>query len=394
MKKNNLKSIFPKPIFLGAATRTPIGGFGGSLSPLTAPQLAFLALKHSILLAPEVSQTDWVFLGHARQAGCGPNTARQATILSGLSNQTPAITFNQACASGLASVLSAAEKIALGRSHSIWAGGVESMSNTPFLLPGIRWGYKSGNQNLLDAMIKDGFMCPMAKKLMGETVEDYLVKKFNITRKKQDEYSYLSHKKSAHAWTNGLFNDEICSVNFNSAILEKDEHIRVKTSVDSLAKLNPVFDSSNGTITAGNSCGIADGAAFLHVSDTKYSHTQAELLDFETIALDPKLMGLGPVDSINNLLKRNHLKINDVYAYEVNEAFAAQVLACQTQLKIPEDKLNINGGAIAMGHPIGATGTRMLVTLIHLIKNKPGQLGIASLCVSGGQGVAVLIRSV
>ncbi len=386
---------FSKKIFLGAATRTPIGKFGGSLKRFSAPELATLALKEAMTRAPEVKAPDWVLLGHARQAGSGPNPARQVTIFSGLSEHIPAMTLNLACASGLMSVIAAVEKIALGRAKSIWAGGTESMSNTPYLLPGARWGYRMGNAKILDGMVKDGFHCPMADMLMGETVERYLAQELSITRAEQDAFALDSQRKADLAWKSGAFSAETFSIpaEGKDAGLKEDEHRKGDATLAGLAKLTPVFDSKNGTVTAGNSSGITDGAAFIHVSSERFEHAMAEIIDFEVVALDPKRMGLGPVPAVQNLLKRHKLSVADLEAIELNEAFAAQVLACQRELHIPSEKLNRNGGAIALGHPIGATGTRILVSLLHLLRGKSGALGVATLCVSGGQGVAVLVKS-
>ena len=386
---------FPKSIYLGAPTRSPIGKFGGSLKRFSAPELATLTLREALRRTPDLDAPDMVILGHARQAGAGPNPARQATISAGLPETVPAMTLNLACASGMVSVFSAIEKIALGRARSIWAGGVESMSNTPYFLTDARWGLRMGNSKVIDGMVRDGFHCPMADMLMGETVEKFLAKEMKITRDEQDAYALFSQQKADRAWKTGLFLDETFEIpgNAKNPAFREDEHRRGETTLASLSKLSPVFEPKTGTITAGNSSGITDGAAFVHVSDTKGPHTFAEVVDFETAALDPKLMGIGPIAAVQNLLKRQGLKIEDMEAVELNEAFAAQVIACQRTLKIPEAKLNARGGAIALGHPIGATGARILVTLLHQLKGKKGALGLATLCVSGGHGTAILVRT-
>ena len=406
-----IQSAFPKPIFLGASTRTPIGKFGGALKRFPAGELAALALKECMrrvssradsgLAAenPHGNKADRVLLGHARQAGARPNPARQAALFAGLSDSTPAITLNQACASGLASVIAAGEKIALGRASSIYAGGVESMSNTPYLLMQGRFGLRMGNAEILDGMTQDGFFCPMANMLMGATVDTYLAAELKISREEQDAYALESQKRAENAWKNGLFLPETFEIKGDEKNpvlhpgLKDDEHRRGSTTLESLAKLPPVFDKKNGTVTAGNASGITDGAAFLQVTGRKTAASEVEFLDYETIALDPKRMGLGPIEATRNLLARNGLLATDLEAVEMNEAFAAQVIACNRELKIPTERLNARGGAIALGHPIGATGTRILVTLIHQLKQKTGALGVATLCVSGGQGVAVLVRA-
>lgn len=387
------KSVFNTPVFLSASARTPIGKFGGSLKPFSAPQLAAAALKESIRRSPH-TQSSTVILGHARQAGTGPNPARQCAIAANLPETTVAWTVNQACASGLASVIAAVDRIQSGKLTAAWAGGVESMSNTPYFLSQARWGYRLGNHEVVDGMRKDGFFCPMADMLMGETVEHFIAKELNISRREQDEFAVESQRRAEAAWNQGLFAAETFSIDLGPkhAAFQTDEHRRAQTTLESLAKLPPAFDKA-GSVTAGNSSGITDGAAFVSVS-TDASHAEAEILDYEMIACDPKRMGLGPVPATLQLLKRHNLEASDLEAVELNEAFAAQVIACQRVLKIPPDTLNARGGAIALGHPIGATGTRMLVTLIHRLKGSPGALGLATLCVSGGMGVSVLIRSV
>jgi acetyl-CoA C-acetyltransferase len=392
-----IHSAFPKPIFLSGSVRTPIGKFGGSLKRFSASELAALALKECIRRSAEsvlATQPDWVLLGHARQAGARPNPARQATIFSGLSETVPAITFNQACASGMASVISAAEKIALEKASSIYAGGVESMSNTPYLLMQGRFGLRMGNSEILDGMIQDGFFCPMANMLMGATVDTYLAAELKISREEQDLYALGSQQRAENAWKNGDFTAETFEIagDEKNPAFREDEHRRGSTTLESLAKLPPVFDKKNGTVTAGNSSGITDGAAFMRVSD-EAAGAELELLDYETIALDPKKMGLGPVEATRKILARQGLQISDLEAVELNEAFAAQVIACNRELKIPMEKLNRRGGGISIGHPIGATGSRLLVTLSHILRGEPGALGIATLCVSGGQGVSVLVRA-
>lgn len=391
----SLRSAFPKPIYLGAATRSPIGKFGGTLKRFTAPELAALTLKEALKRAPDATAPDMIFMGHARQAGAGPNPARQAGIGAGLPDTIPAMTVNLACASGLTAILTALDKIALGRAHSVWAGGVESMSNTPYFLMQARWGQKMGSAEVIDGMHKDGFFCPMSGMVMGETVEKFLVPEFKVTRAEQDEYAIETQRRAADAWTKGLFNAETFEVPAAGKApgLRNDEHLRADTTLEKLAKLGPVFDAKTGTVTAGNSSGITDGSAWVHVSDDKGPHAMAEALDYEIVALDPRRMGVGPVEAVQNLLKRNGLTVNDLEAIELNEAFAAQVIACQRTLKIPGEKLNPRGGSIAIGHPIGATGARITTTLLHTLKDKPGALGVATLCVSGGHGVAMLVRS-
>ncbi|MBP7843608.1 MAG: thiolase family protein [Proteobacteria bacterium] len=389
-----MKSMFAKPIYVNAAYRSPIGKFGGGLKHLKAGQLAGQILKKAIEKT-SAHEVDFVFLGHARQAGSGPNTARQATIFSGLSEKIPAWTLNQACASGLTAIMTGIDKIQLGQANTVWAGGVESMSNTPYLLMGARWGQRLGHGEVTDGMYQDGFLCPMAKVVMGETVEKFIVPEYKISREEQDAFALSSQIKTKKAYDQKLFNDEILATDASGKIpaLSTDEHPRFDSTEADLKKLSPVFDSQNGSITAGNSSGITDGASFLLLSSLKNSNTLVEILDYQVSAVDPKMMGIGPVPATETLLKRQNLSVNDLTAVEINEAFAAQVIACQRHLKIPEDKLNIRGGSIALGHPIGATGARISTTLIHQIKEKSGALGLATLCVSGGMGVSILYRS-
>ena len=378
-------------VFVNAAFRSPIGKFGGALKALSAPKLAALTLKEAILKT-QMSKADAVLMGHARQAGAGPNTARQALIFAGLSESIPAWTINHACASGMSAVAQGMDKILLNKARNLWVGGVESMSNTPYLVPTARWGTKLGHQKIVDAMYQDGFHCPMADMLMGETVEKFIAQERKISRQRQDDWSHRSHSKALEAIQKGFFKDEILSIRHEKTSLAQDEAVRADISLEGLSKLEAVF-TKDGTVSAGNSSSITDGAAWLWLSQEKTEATLCELLDYEVTALDPRKMGLGPVQSIQNLLKKNNLKIDDISRFEINEAFAAQVLACKDDLKIADDKLNLNGGAIALGHPIGAPGARILVSLIHQLKNQKGAYGVASLCVSGGQGFSILLKT-
>ncbi len=393
MRSMKSQSEYDKPIYLSASVRSPIGKFGGTLKRLNAPALATLTLKECVKRSGEKPQADWVFLGHARQAGAGPNPARQATVKAGFEVTVPAITLNQACASGLTAVFAGVEKIALGKAKHVFAGGVESMTNTPYFLMDARWGARLGHSKITDGMYQDGLHCQLADMVMGETVERFIAQERSISRAEQDTFALRSQQLADSAWKRGDFKRETFEIPGEGKIasLWEDEHRRSGSTLEALAKLPPVFNPKSGTITAGNSSGITDGAAFVRVS-VDASGAEAEVLGCETVALDPKRMGLGPVGAIGNLLKRHGLKVADIDAFEINEAFAAQVLACQSDLGISLEKLNAWGGAIAIGHPIGASGARILVTLMNRLRGQSGALGVASLCVSGGQGVAILIR--
>lgn len=377
-----------RPVYILTAKRSPIAKFGGAFQGLPAGKLAAETLKKAIEQSDYQNlSTDKVIMGHARQAGAGPNTARQATIFSGLSEKIPAWTVNQACASGMAAVAQAFDRLRFSLDENIWAGGVESMSNTPYMLTEARWGKKLGNSKILDGMYQDGFHCPMADMVMGQTVEEFIAKEEKITRLEQDQFALQSQQRATES--KELFKDEILPF---EGILDHDEHVRSDSSLEKLSQLKPVFDFSNGSITAGNASGITDGAAWLQLSNQEKSSLQ--IVDYAMTALDPRKMGLGPIESIQVLLKKNQLTVEDVELFEINEAFAAQVIACQKALKIPMEKLNIRGGAIALGHPIGATGARITVTLAQtMLKSQKSDIyGVASLCVSGGMGFAILLK--
>lgn len=386
-----LKSQLIKPVYVRQALRSPIGKFGGALAGLSAPKLASLVLAEG--LKHQQQKPDYVLMGHARQAGNGPNSARQASVYAGVGVDVPAWTLNQACASGMAAVAQGADLLQLGRAQSLWVGGAEAMSRTPYLLTQARWGQKMGNQKLVDAMYQDGLFCPLADKIMGETVQ-HIAFEENISREEQDTLALLSQQNAAKAIQGGLFKNEIVVIqDAGKLILDHDEHPRADTNLETLAKLKPVFDTTKGTITAGNASGITDGAAWLEISVQKDAAAFLEILDFETTALDPLYMGHGPIAATENILKRNGLKASDINFVEINEAFAAQVIACQRRLNFAPERVNIRGGSIALGHPIGATGARILVTLGHTMKGHSGALGIATLCVSGGMGFSVLVRA-
>jgi acetyl-CoA C-acetyltransferase len=388
-----------EPIVVTHALRSPIGKFLGAFSSLSAADLGVSVVK-SLVAAAGLAPTSvrHLVFGNGRQAGGGPNVARQIAVRAGLGDTCTAMTINMACASGLKSIELAADAIRLGRSEIAVAGGVESMSRLPFLLPRMRDGYRLGHAEVVDAMYQDGFQCPLADMLMGATAE-VLAKEFAISREEQDVFALASQHKCEAARKAGRFTNEIAPVAVpgrkgevvNVAL---DEHPRDDARLESLSKLQPVFDEKAGSVTAGNSSGITDGAAALLLMRM----STAQRLRLAPLAIlgesceagvDPRRMGIGPVPALRALRERNGLAAGDYDLVELNEAFAAQVIACHRQEPLPLDRLNVNGGSIALGHPIGATGARIVVTLLHELARRRGTNGLATLCVSGGMGMAM-----
>ncbi len=388
-------------VFILSAVRTPIGKFGGSLASLSAADMGVVAAKAALERAGvQPTQVEETIFGNARQAGGGPNPARQISIRSGIPQEVPAYTVNQACASGIKSIALAFQEIAVGNIDCALAGGTESMSRLPYYLEGARWGYRLGNQELVDGMVRDGFFCPLAKMLMGETAE-ILAAQYHISRDEQDQFALLSQQRAAAAQATGRFDAEIATVTIEgkkgATVFSRDEHPFLDATLDKLAKLAPVF-SKTGAITAGNSSGITDGAAAVVLASEKFvqqNHLEplARIIAATSVGVDPRVMGIGPVPAIRKLETKYGLKLPDFDLVELNEAFAAQVLACDRELHFDRDKLNVNGGAIALGHPIGCTGTRITVTLLHEMLKRKALLGLATLCVSGGMGMALAIES-
>ncbi len=393
------------PVYLAGGVRTPIGKFGGSLTPLSAPDLGVTAAKAALARAGvPAADVDETIFGHGRQAGQGPGTGRQVSVRAGVPVEVPAWTVNMACGSSLKALLLGREAILLGRADLVLARGMESMSNTPYYLPRARWGYRLGNSEIVDGMYRDGFLCLLANQIMGETAEN-LVPIYRITRQEQDEYSARSQQRFEAAKKRGRLDREKTPVALpakgskgETVPFTTDEHSRDGVTAADLAKLPAVF-SKTGTVTAGNSSGITDGGSAIVVLSEKAvaEHgvkPQGRIIAATQAGVDPKVMGLGPVPAVRKLLADTGLSVADIDLWELNEAFAAQVIACNRELKIPEEKMNVDGGSIALGHPIGATGCRLLVTLLHSMAERSAKRGVATLCISGGLGLAVLVERV
>ena len=371
------------------ALRTPIGRYLGGLSKLTAAQLGSASVR-PVLEGLDAPVTELIF-GCARQAGQGPNPARQVALASGLPQTTIAYTVNMACGSGLKAIALGADAIRLGRAQAVVAGGVELMSRVPFMLDRMRTGYRLGHGKLIDGMYQDGFYCPLSDQLMGRTAET-LAERYEISRDEQDRFALESQHKAGAAIDDGAFADEIVPVRVKDETISADEHPRPQTTLEKLGKLPPVF-KKDGTVHAGNSSGITDGAcALLLAPESLVSERGWEPLgwfgDYAIAGVDPAVMGIGPVPATRQLLERTQTSLDDFDLIELNEAFAAQVLACERDLGIDRAKLNVHGGAIALGHPIGCTGARIVVTLLHALERRQASRGLATLCVSGGLGVA------
>jgi acetyl-CoA C-acetyltransferase len=388
-------------VYILSAVRTPIGKFGGSLASVTAADMGVVAAKAAIERAGvRPDQIEETIFGNARQAGGGPNPARQISIRIGVPQEVPAYTVNKACASGLKSIALGYQEIVTGNFDCVLAGGTESMSRLPYYLDGARWGYRLGNQELVDGMYRDGFFCPLAKMLMGETAE-VLAEQYKITREEQDEYALCSQTRAAAAIEGKRFDSELAPVTLESKkgpqTFNRDEHVFLGATMEKLAKLSPVF-SKTGSITAGNSSGITDGAAAVVLASEDFAKKNnlkplARILAVTSVGVDPRIMGIGPVPALRKMERKHQLRVNDFDLIELNEAFAAQVLACDRELHFDHSKLNVNGGAIALGHPIGCTGTRITVTLLHEMLKRKAKRGVATLCVSGGMGMALAIEN-
>jgi acetyl-CoA C-acetyltransferase len=397
--------MFPSPVFIVGAARTPIGRYGGAFRDVHPAELGAVAARAALGRATVALElVDEVAIGHARQAGSGPNPARQVGRRTGLSDRVPATTINKACASGLEAVASGARSIALGEADVVLAGGIESMSRMPYMLDAgdARWGHKIGHFPLVDAMYRDGFRCSLCDMVMGETAE-LVASEMGVGREESDRFALDSQRKAARAFAAGAFDAEIAPVTVDDRkgprIVDADEHPRAGTTIEGLKKLAPVFefDGRPGIITAGSSSGITDGGAALVLAGVAAVGEHglqplARIVGWASAGVDPRRMGIGPVPAVKALLEKLSLRLNDFDLVELNEAFAPQVIAVLRDLPIDPAKLNVNGGAIALGHPIGCTGARILVTLVHALRARKGRLGLATLCVSGGMGMAMAVE--
>ncbi|HXF72382.1 MAG TPA: thiolase family protein [Actinomycetota bacterium] len=380
--------------------RTPIGRFLGALAEVPAVDLGVAAVREALRRARvEPAEVDQLIFGHARQAGNGPNTGRQVAYRSGIPQEVAAYNVNMACGSGMKAVQLAAQEIALGNAEVVVAGGMESMSRVPYLLDRMRTGYRMGNAEVIDAMYRDGFLDPLCGLLMGETAEN-LARMYGISREEQDAFALESQRKAEEGKARrGL---EIVPVEApgprgTTVRVTEDEHPRPDTTLEKLAALPPVFDRERGTVTAGNASGITDGAAALVLMSESRARAEgreplARLVDWSWAGVPPEIMGIGPVPATRKLLERTGLQISDFDAIEVNEAFAAQVIAVERELKLDRDRLNPKGGAIALGHPIGMSGARIALTLAYELRERDLGLGLATLCISGGQGLALILE--
>ena len=388
-------------IVIISATRTAIGKFGGQFSSISAVELGTAVAKSAIEKGKlDPTLIDTVIFGQVLQAGLGQNPARQVALNSGLPHTSTALTVNEVCGSGLKSILLAAQAIRLGDAKIVLAGGMENMSLAPHLLPN-RFSTKNGNCTMIDALFHDGLTDAFSNEAMGITAEN-LVEKYGFTRQQLDEFAAQSQQKAYQAQQNGAFDKEITPIEITNkktkqvVAIDKDEFIRPETTVESLSSLRPTF-KTDGVVTAGNSSGINDGAAALILTTREVANTLnlpilATLTGYAEAGVDPSIMGIGPVPAIEKLIQRTHIPLDKVDLFELNEAFAAQSLAVIKDLNINPEKVNIHGGAIALGHPIGASGARIVVTLIHALQQRQLQTGIASLCVGGGMGVALSLK--
>ena len=379
------------------AVRTPIGTYRGSLKNMRSDQLGSIVIEEVLKKSKFANdEIDEVIMGQVLTAGAGQNPARQAAINAGIPNSKPAHLINQVCGSGLRAVISGYQSIKLGESKNVISGGQENMSLAPHLIF-YRDKKKISEDQLLDAMIVDGLIDAFNNYHMGVTAEN-VAKKFNITREEQDEFAFKSQKKAELAITNNIFNEELVKINHNGNILDVDEHPRIGLKIEDLEKLKTVFQN-NGTVTPGNSSGINDGAAALLLTSLKEAEKKSikplvKIVSWSSVGVDPSVMGLGPIKAVREASKKAKWNLDEIDLFEINEAFASQSIAVIRELGIDQNKVNVNGGAIALGHPIGASGSRILVTLIHEMKRQKKNKGCATLCIGGGMGIAVCVERI
>jgi acetyl-CoA C-acetyltransferase len=388
-------------VVIVSAKRTAVGKFGGSLKDFNPGQLGSIVLKEALKYIDfKGDDVDEVIMGNVLSAGHGQNVTRQAAMSAGISQDVPSYTINKVCGSGLKSVILGAQSIMLGDAEVVLAGGVECMSQAPYLIKKARWGVKMGNDELVDSMIHDGLWDIFNNYHMGITAEN-IAQKYNISREEQDEFSTKSQNKAENAIKGGIFKDEIVPVEIpqpkgDPIIFSQDEFPRFGTTKEALAKLKPAF-KKDGTVTAGNASGINDGAAaILLMSEDKAKEKGLEplatIVSYASSGVSPDIMGIGPVYAIRDAIYKGNIKMTDIGLIELNEAFASQSIAVIRELYVNRNQVNVNGGAIALGHPIGASGTRILVTLLHEMERTSTKYGIAALCIGGGQGIAMVVK--
>ena len=386
-----------KDVVIVSAIRTPIGTYKGSLKEIRSDQLGSIVIKEVLKIHNfDKGDIDEVIMGQVLTAGAGQNPARQASLNAGISISKPAYIVNQVCGSGLRAVILGYQSIKLGEAKNVISGGQENMSIAPHSIF-YRDKKKISEDKLLDTMVNDGLMDAFKNYHMGVTAEN-VAKKFNISRKEQDEFALNSQKKTELAITNDKFNEEMIKINHNGNILDFDEHPRIGLKMSDLEKLKTVFQN-NGTVTPGNSSGINDGAAALLLTsleeaEKKQIEPLAKIVSWSSVGVDPSLMGLGPIGAVRKAIKKAKWSLDEIDLFEINEAFAAQSIAVIRELGIDEKKVNVNGGAIALGHPIGASGTRILVTLLHEMKRQKKNKGCATLCIGGGMGIALCVERI
>lgn len=391
------KEIAMKEVVIVSAVRTPIGKFGGSLKDVSAVELGKIVVEDALKRANiETSDIQQVIFGNVLQAGLGQNPARQIAIHAGIPFEVPAMTINEVCGSGLKAVMLGRQAIQLGEAEVVVVGGTENMSQAPFLMENHRFGYKFGNDQLVDSMINDGLSDAFGQYHMGITAEN-VAEKFKVSRKEQDEFAYQSQMKAKKAEEQGFFEAEIVPVPLkNGTMMEKDETIRYDTSMEKLERLKPAF-KKDGTVTAGNASGINDGASALVLMSKERAETEgipylATIRATAEIGIDPAIMGYAPYYAVKEAVKKSGYTLSEIDLFQLNEAFASQSVAVVKDLKIDPAKTNIYGGAIALGHPIGASGARVLTTLLYELKQTNQQTGVASLCIGGGLGVAMIVE--